>query len=236
MSKNLIVTVIVGNTGKSYGRYTFAYLKEYASRIGSDLQIINESQVPEDVYPMLGKLCIKDYLNTYERVAYIDADIVVSPKCVASIFEEVPDTHIGLLVDLTGSDVVTRLRSRLNVLMQLWPTLSYEKQLNFIYRHMNAGVIIVSNKHTLLFDIELKDANKIRQEVVNAAGFCTDQELFNYRILYQSHSVYPLGPHWNSMPHTWNYMNRFNAYFAHYGGVIAKQILPFDMAVWESMK
>ena len=117
MKKTLIYQVYTGNRSGLYDRCTES-VKEYASRIGAyyavqrqpilrikpDVFATNRSNESYEKYggflPIYEKENSFNYLNTYDSVAVIDADVFVRDSVSESIFDSVPDNyHFAAVVE-----------------------------------------------------------------------------------------------------------------------------------------
>lgn len=104
--KTAIVTFTVGDTS-AYERFFLPSVRAYAQRIGADFHQIREPIVSFDLTnksPLIRKhlFCIQKMLipslpwvQEYDWILLIDADILVNFEKAPNIFEQVPDGKIG---------------------------------------------------------------------------------------------------------------------------------------------
>ena len=96
---NAVVTLAIGSQGKEFLDVSGPIMAAYARRIGSEFIVISEHKVLipyASVYPYdMDKLQVVDILRNHERVVFMDADILVTPKC-PDIFADLGDPeYIG---------------------------------------------------------------------------------------------------------------------------------------------
>jgi lipopolysaccharide biosynthesis glycosyltransferase len=158
--KLAIVSMAVGDFYNKVAELTFPTLRKYAERIGADFIELQ----PNDVYkkfPHYLKYELGTVLDNYDRICYIDADIVVSP-IAPNIFEKVPEDKMGLFEE-------GKYENRLAALQNYFT----EKGLNAVAtQYFNTGVIVASKEHKRVFEAP---------EVSEVSLF--EQTYLNYRIL-----------------------------------------------------
>jgi len=212
--KKAIFTIAIGDDPSF--QYSIEAMRTYAKKIGAELIVAREKRYPYIPFekPNMGKsayiekLYVKTLLQDYDRVLYLDADILVTPHA-PDIFAAYPreDTvymfNEGLYED--RSQAIKKITTILPY-KEPWPT----EQGKHIY--YNAGVILCSQQSNLFayasVDMLLK---------VVTVPFC-DQTYFNY--LINKHNLRAEAIH-----HTYNLMDifdnaerRFGANFIHYAG------------------
>lgn len=79
-SARAIVTVVVGDEAKRLFAVSGPYMRAYARRLGADLVVIDWPGHPD--WPMSAKFGIARVLDHYERIAYVDADVLLRPGCL----------------------------------------------------------------------------------------------------------------------------------------------------------
>jgi hypothetical protein len=138
-STTAVVTVGVGEKGQQWLELSEQSMRCYANRIDADFHTITDTST---IYPFAEKFRVRNFLDAYERIIFLDADIVVRPDA-PNLFDMVPANMIGLHDDLpyntSGyawyySEVESVQRSqklRLKPLGNCW----------------NTGVIVLSKQH-----------------------------------------------------------------------------------------
>jgi len=231
--KRAIVTVAIGEA-EAYARYTRPFLQVYAKRIGVPVLTIN-TLPPGITNPQLAKLLwIESVFKEYERVLFLDADIIVSPKCTTNIFDIVPAQSVGMCVCPYLSSDVVECQTRLNIVQQFWPELAQDKRMDFVYRMLNSGVMVIPVAHKSAFNMNVQDVQKMCDAGRKAKVHVTDQDVINYRLIEQNVPLYPLGIQWNCMWYQWHYINRFSIHMAHYI-TSSKRMIEWDVPVWNAL-
>ncbi len=73
---------------------TLPFLKYYANKIGADFIILNNVVINGTV-PHYEKFQLYDLLEIYDRILYIDIDVIVTEKC-PNLFDIVPIDSFGI--------------------------------------------------------------------------------------------------------------------------------------------
>lgn len=88
--KKAVVTVCIGDEFVELSKLTHPTLKNYADRIKADFISIDSCKST----PHWEKFVLYDLLNKYDRIIYLDTDLIVRDDC-PDLFEEVPYNQIG---------------------------------------------------------------------------------------------------------------------------------------------
>lgn len=88
--KKAVVTLCIGEEFNNISKLTHPTLKKYAEKIDADFIIINSCKTT----PHWEKFKIYNMLNKYDRILYLDTDLIVRDDC-PDIFEIVPYNQIG---------------------------------------------------------------------------------------------------------------------------------------------
>lgn len=95
-----IVTVAIGDEWDRIMALSNSTVSDWAKRIGADRIIISQAKLPTRIHAYQ-KLQTRELLEKYERIAIVDADILIKPGAT-DVFSEVPlgswgarRTHIG---------------------------------------------------------------------------------------------------------------------------------------------
>lgn len=78
--KLALVTVVVGESARAMFAITRPFMEQYAARLNADLVILQWPGHPQ--WPMSSKFAIGKVLDYYDRIAYVDADVLLRPGCV----------------------------------------------------------------------------------------------------------------------------------------------------------
>ena len=166
--------------------------REYARRIGADFVNITERRLGGSVASE--KYQIGGMLGEYDRVAYLDADLVIDPSA-PNIFDLVPPDHFGIFDESTylAADGTRQERTALmSWLRDGWPGC-------LCPFYSNNGVFVCSREHQRLFD----------WRTLNKKLNTYEQTHMCYRIWEALQASPPrikvhwLSQSWNWMPRTW---------------------------------
>lgn len=126
--------------------------KQYAKKVDADLIVNTEltysktffERYPDGMYHMdFEKLCMIELAELYDRILYLDTDILITPHA-KDIFKELDPNYTYMLDETKFSRVlIPSIQDRLG--------LGYKVQ-----KYYNAGVVITSKEHRLL-DIDIND-------------------------------------------------------------------------------
>ena len=92
MNKNLVLTIATGSDYEKISELTLSSIENYAHRIGADFKCIKEFGTSS---PHWEKFQIYDLLNQYDRIIYLDTDLIVRDDC-PSLFDIVPFDRLGM--------------------------------------------------------------------------------------------------------------------------------------------
>lgn len=195
--KTAVFTIAMGDYS-FLASITHPNIKAYADKIGADFIVADKQEISQTT-PHWEKFRIYNLLNTYERIIYIDTDIIVRPDC-PNLFDIVPKGKLGAFNEGAFVD-----RSYAFTLaceqMQFRP--------NWDGCYYNTGVLVISRCHKELF-------KKPEQEIPNFY----EQSYLNFMIAKNNIDVF-------QMPYKFNRMTimdritgeeRHASYIIHYAG------------------
>lgn len=93
--RNAIVTITIGDKYKEIASRTHTSMKQYANKIEADFIVITEQRINKTT-PHWEKFQLYDILGIYDRVIFLDTDIIVREYC-PNIFNIVPYDSIGAM-------------------------------------------------------------------------------------------------------------------------------------------
>lgn len=138
--KRLVLTIAVGDAYQQLAKLTHPTLRRYAESIGADFLSIDESSLST---PHWEKFQIFDLLNRYERIIYLDTDMIVRDDC-PDLFEKVPQNYLGVFDEAPFTD--GRVSAMQDALKQYGETLP-----DWNGRYYNTGVMVISRGQKYLF-------------------------------------------------------------------------------------
>lgn len=177
-----VVTAAVGPIGRAYLAAAGPTQLAYAKRVGADYRVIAGPDA--EVYPLRWKWRVWDYLGWYDRVLFLDADVVLGPDC-PDLFAAVPPGVVGARDDwshLKSHDwLVTEGRA---------VAAAAGLGLADVRTCWNTGVMVLSAAHRPLVGPPAEPL---------PAFHCTEQHLFNLRARDLAAPVVdlPWGLHWH---------------------------------------
>lgn len=142
-----IISLAIGNQ-KDY-LIGLNSMLEYSKRIGTDFFVINQPLVNYRV-PHFEKLQVLDMFNRgYDRVLYLDGDIIVTPKA-KNIFEEYSDESKFYAYD-ENSHPSLGYMDRDSDVEALPKDFEWKKNEFGKYKYFNSGVMLFSKYHQMCF-------------------------------------------------------------------------------------
>src|SRR5690349_1639383 len=135
-----VVTIASGVYFERMAALTHPTIKAYADKLGADFLVwsdISGYQIPE-----YKKMEIGGLLDHYDRVLYIDTDVIVRDDA-PDVFSVVPYDHLGMLEESRYYDrriAVLRFMEHVRFDSTLWNG-----------KYFNAGIFVCSKAHRDLF-------------------------------------------------------------------------------------
>lgn len=199
-----------GDEAESIGKYSLPAMHCYAQRCNADFILLEPSTLSQNFNAFYEKCQVADLLERYERVLYLDADILVSPDS-PDVFSLVPVDQLGAVsVNPVFRDLE---RSRRLTQQVLGPILWNQP-------YFNAGVMLVSRGQRPLLAIEPEIIHRWHHGVL-ALGEDSfhDQDLFNYRLNALGIPLFDMGRAFNFTRAWGGFHQRFGQSFVHYAGL-----------------
>jgi len=197
--KKLILTIATGPFYEKLAVLTHPLLEDYAKRCGAEFKVLSdEKKYP---YPHYLKCEIRNLLEDYDRILYIDTDVIVRPDA-PSLFDIVPEDSFGIFEEGRFTDRIGGFKKYLE---------SYKiNPDNWKCKYYNTGVFICSKCHEFVFRLpKTFDCHFYEQSYINM------------NLLLDGTKVFPL-------PYKFNRMccldeptgtHRLSSYFVHYAGL-----------------
>lgn len=187
--------------------------EKYAKRVGADLIRVTEFSKHNTILlqgllqrhaAWFEKTQMGELLKKYDRVLYLDADILISPNA-PDIFEKYSDStcmymlNEGLRAD--RSKAIQQITEILS-LDKPWPEKSY----------YNIGVMLMSRESNLFEHVNIEELLRLPGKVS-----MYEQTYFNYVIIREGLKIESFSPDFNRME-LFGQENYHQAYFIHYAG------------------
>lgn len=193
---------------QEHAKLTLPFHRMYAEKWGADFKILDDTSYNKMGFAMWNyrTMAFYELFESYDRIFYLDSDIVINRNC-PNIFETVPPDTIGLVFEDKGSRLKDR-RKRIQLVKNEFGGCEH-----WTTGFLNGGLYIVSKIHREIF-------TKVNGRLWNGPGY--DGNHYMYQIMRQGHKYVDLGYRWNHMSmfsEPWNgSLSRFDSYILHYAG------------------
>jgi len=182
--KRAIVTLAIGDEAKEMLGVTLDCFMNYGSKTNAEVIVIDDEKI-NGMYPNLEKFQMAEFLDKYDRILYLDVDIVIHPDC-PDLFNIVPFDHVAAVAD--NFDGIWGNLNRYDEAMEV------QRALGFVGWHsgyFNSGVLLFSKHHKGLF------SNPELRERFNSQF--KDQTLLNFNLFRNGYKFFPLDKKFNGM-------------------------------------
>jgi hypothetical protein len=216
-----IVTISCGDFYRQMTAISHPTVEAYAERIGAEFIVWDD--YGGHAMPHYKKLELGGLLRQYERVLYIDTDILVRPDA-PDIFAIVPEDSLGALEE--GQYYADRKEWTLHYMSSI----GYEPR-DWDGRYFNAGVLVLSQVHRDLFVQPPVEVDNFREQTYLNVLFAMKHTKI-FELPYRFNRVYCMD---------WFYgEQRFDSYFLHYAGINLLlpeseqlELMRTDLATWQ---
>jgi ADP-heptose:LPS heptosyltransferase len=193
--RKAVVTLVIGDAFDGVKDRVYRLMRAYAEKCAADFIAIETPRIFMP-YPHCEKYQVFDLFETYDRILYLDADVLISPDA-PNIFETVPIESVGMYDE---EQYCSHLHERRLALRQLGA-------IDWTKGYFNSGVVCLSYPHRPLM------AKAVRDTV-----FCAfmDQTILNYRLVKNGYPRVSLPQQFNCMSIAGD--RRSDAWFVHYAG------------------
>ena len=223
MSDRAVVVIDIGEGFKNISSMTRPTVESYAKKIGADFVVIDKMKYAKK-YATFEKVQIKELLNKYRRILYLDLDLIVRSDC-PDLFEEVPYEKVGVYNEgkyMDAQGVMAKACKYYKMKIPKWERQFY-----------NAGVFVVSRLHRDLFHFTGDEPVEFGKDFKYY-----DQPYFNLRIFNSNHKIHELSYKFNRMStldkHTGEH--RLSSYIVHYASApneVREELIRDDIRSWE---
>lgn len=204
-----IVTLCIGEKYDRLGKVTHPSIKAYANKVDADFIVIDTKQFNLEYYAHFEKFQLYALLNIYDRILFLDTDILVTPKC-PNLFDVVAENQFGAFI---VSEYTEYHNSSIKLIQEELGDIGW------VMEYFNSGVMVVSKHHREVFNMEngLLEQWSLWSFQKGLQGFL-DQTLINYNVQRLKLPIYDIGYRFNHTTATKNSEKRFNSYIIHYPG------------------
>ena len=229
MLKNLVFTICVGKRYGKIGEITIPTIEAYANKIGADF-ICNRDKSTSDISPHFSKFKINEYFNTYDRIIYLDADLIIRDD-TPDLFEVVPEDSFGAFNE--GAYAQGRVESMLKAAEVYGIEITSDIGKKYKGQYYNTGVMVISKIHQNIFTTP---------EEQHLLPFY-EQSYLNAKIISNDIKVKELDYKFNRMTLMDNITgeDRHASYIIHYAGCPAiekdfVEIITKDVETWKQSR
>lgn len=215
-----VATLAIGDTYRAISRITSPSMKRYAKEISADFVLLETCR---GSIPHFEKFRLHELLASYQRVLYLDADLIVRKDC-PNLFDQVPGDHLGLYDE---HRLATEPERRIHQDVMLKACHAYERPGYRITNYYNTGVIVASKDHAAIFERPAKEILLPYWE----------QPVINMLIHKSSTRVFDIGYRFNRMPYLDGRVEyRLESYVIHYAGLQGdmSKMINSDLTAWEN--
>jgi len=225
---NCILTLAIGEPYDKLADLTHPSIKAYAKKIGADFVCADKTTCTSPHWEKFNQIYL--LLNKYERILYIDTDIIIRDDC-PNLFDIVPVRQLGLF-----NEAPFTVHNREISIIEACKSYGIKLK-GWNHKYYNTGVIVLSRQHKFLF-------KKPEKEIFNFY----EQGYFNAILAkkLESHgnelSVHELDYKFNRMTcmDQLTGEERFASYMIHYAGYpnlnFILSLIPTDLQRWEQTK
>lgn len=221
MTRHALVTLQIGEN--PYFEQVQQNFQQTCQRYGWNFEVISSRKL--SLLPLrkrirriqFEKFQIGSLLDTYERILYLDSDILIRPS-FPDIFEIVPHDHFGCVMEDIGPLKWKRDEERIRAQIKLGTIESWT------HGYFNSGMFVVSRIHQTIFSTKWRNI---------AGGRWPDQTTLNYQVRAHNYPIKELPIEFNYLPELctdWdNPEKRRAAHIVHYAGPEAKPAMIQDL-------
>ena len=151
--RRALITWVTGIESEKIFEQTKSSMEEYSARVGAEFIIFRE--LPDPKHPLLTKCKIQQFFNDYDRICFVDCDVLFGPKSV-NVFELVPEDRIGIREETFENDISDkyRLTRGLVSLLTQYNTLEANET-----PHYNSGLMVIPKKWKFILDYPFNHKN-----------------------------------------------------------------------------
>ena len=211
MTKNklAVITLAIGDHFKKMGDITHPLMKQYADKCNADFIVIDQARLEDQIgLVTYEKFQLYDYLSgKYERVLFIDTDIVVSPKS-PNLFKIVDNDAFAA----SNEETYSMAEAHKSLTQVQLGTIDWK------YPYFNSGVMLCSRVHKELFNPHGEILSRWVGNAANNDHIMSDQPILNYLVNHEVNNFVDLGYRFNRTRVMRDTHKRFDSYFIHYAG------------------
>lgn len=214
--RKAIVSAAFGWKYSRISSVTYPTQKGYAQRVGADFIALSVRKFQPPATPHWEKLQLGDLLNEYDRLLWLDSDVIVRSDA-PDLFQIVPEGLLG------ASDESISGYWDYPGMFRTWITHSRMPEVGYPGWYFNSGVMVVSREHAGVF---------ASPPVYGGPKVLWEQTYLNYKAA-------ALGARFMDLTSAFNHIfispgSRWDSHFIHYCGLLCGMGFARDMRPNES--
>uniref|UniRef100_A0A6M3L0H7 Putative glycosyltransferase n=1 Tax=viral metagenome TaxID=1070528 RepID=A0A6M3L0H7_9ZZZZ len=182
--KRLVVTLAIGDDAEKMLDVARDSMVGYAKKVDADFLVIDK-EIVSGKFVNIEKFQMRELLDNYDRILYLDVDILVHPDC-PDLFLIVPIDYVAAVPD--SHDAKWGNLNRFSEIVSSQKALG---NVGWNSGYFNSGVLIFSKKHVGLFD------DPHARERFDSQF--RDQSVLNYNLQKHKYKFMPLERVFNGM-------------------------------------
>jgi len=210
--KKALVTIAIGN--RPHTKWIFPPFEVACKRHGWAFEVITDRKIKHKQFDshmdtLFEKWQLYDMLDKYDRIVFMDDDVLLSPK-YPDIFAVVPETHIGCLLEDKGS----RKPERRQRIARIKAAMDDSRLKNWHSGYTNSGVLVFSKRHQKVLEFDPK--------AIVPGTVSVEQNTINYIFRRSGFPICDIGPAYNFLSMfseaPFKKSRRVDAHAIHYAG------------------
>ena len=189
--------------------------QQYARRIGADFIMRSSTVDPigdhDRAKILFQKFYLYDLLNYYDRVLFLDADVLIK-KDAPDIFTEHTNTNKLYMLNECAAYNIPDINMYVEQMIKIRPT-EWRKN-NGLYEHYNAGVMLVSKAQRELFKYDAGE-----YFILPSKPMWEEQPYINYKIQKMNIPIECLDKKFNTMVYFDD-----DGWFLHFANVLDRDV------------
>lgn len=206
--RTAIVTLAIGEHARRTADITLRFMRHYAARTRSSLITLRRPKL--GTHAKFEKFQLSEILKSYDRVLYLDCDILIMPNC-PDLFKVVPDGAFGAFFDSNATenpaDIPKWRNEEIDFFQKSHGDIGWRKT------YFNSGVMLIPSCSRHVFDRTLG---------LNPGKRVIDQTQINYNVQKHGIVTFDIGPSFNYFVALsrsgQQYRDRFQNFILHFAG------------------
>ncbi len=189
-----VLTTACGQAYLDMAALTNPLIAAYARRLNADFIALHQQTVDP---PTFEKFRLYDFLGIYERIIYLDSDVIVNDHC-PDLFASVPTGSVGAWMASKHTSVFDEAIQGVQRALG---------NIDWLGDYFNTGVMVLSRAHRDLF-----------RKPYNYVDGYGEQTLINFRVQKSRIPVFDIGWRANHTNRVERSQERLRSYIIHYAG------------------